>query len=258
MEVFIARLRRKLGAGTIETVRGLGYRVGTAAVSAPSSLRGTLLTGAILWTVGLFVLAGIVATDALFRFPRFPRLFHGMFANVPLAAAVALACLAGGVLQIRRALAALTRLRAGLSLVHAGEHERIAGAFPREVQPLIDDLNALLDHRAQTVRRALSRAGDLAHGLKTPLAVIAREAERDAVGAAAIRAAAPAGGADAPADRLSPGARPGGGGRLHARRVERARRRRGGAGPHADATPRRSGPRHRVGGRRHRRRARPA
>jgi len=28
VEVFIARLRRKLGAGTIETVRGLGYRIG--------------------------------------------------------------------------------------------------------------------------------------------------------------------------------------------------------------------------------------
>lgn len=31
VEVFIARLRRKLGAGLIETVRGLGYRVGGAA-----------------------------------------------------------------------------------------------------------------------------------------------------------------------------------------------------------------------------------
>jgi len=29
VEVFIARLRRKLGAATIETVRGLGYRIGT-------------------------------------------------------------------------------------------------------------------------------------------------------------------------------------------------------------------------------------
>ena len=29
VEVFIARLRRKLGASTIETVRGLGYRIGT-------------------------------------------------------------------------------------------------------------------------------------------------------------------------------------------------------------------------------------
>jgi two-component system OmpR family response regulator len=31
VEVFIARLRRKLGAATIETVRGLGYRVGIGA-----------------------------------------------------------------------------------------------------------------------------------------------------------------------------------------------------------------------------------
>ena len=30
VEVFIARLRRKLGAGAIETVRGLGYRMGAA------------------------------------------------------------------------------------------------------------------------------------------------------------------------------------------------------------------------------------
>ena len=30
VEVFIARLRRKLGAGAIETVRGLGYRIGAS------------------------------------------------------------------------------------------------------------------------------------------------------------------------------------------------------------------------------------
>jgi two-component system, OmpR family, response regulator len=30
VEVFIARLRRKLGASFIETVRGLGYRVGAS------------------------------------------------------------------------------------------------------------------------------------------------------------------------------------------------------------------------------------
>jgi signal transduction histidine kinase len=46
------------------------------------------------------------------------------------------------------------------------------------VQPLVDDLNALLEHREQAVRRAVAKAGDLAHGLKTPLAVLAREADR--------------------------------------------------------------------------------
>jgi signal transduction histidine kinase len=46
------------------------------------------------------------------------------------------------------------------------------------VQPLVDDLNALLAERDQRVQRALAKAGDLAHGLKTPLAVLARDAER--------------------------------------------------------------------------------
>ncbi len=149
-------------------------------MSTARSLRATLLAGAVLWTIGLFVVAGIIATDMLFRFAGFPRFFHGLFINVPVAGTVAVVCLAGGVWQVRRALAALARLRSGLSRVHAGDDGRVGGAFPDEVQPLVDDLNTLLDHRAETVRRALSRAGDLAHGLKTPLAVIAREAERGA------------------------------------------------------------------------------
>jgi len=46
------------------------------------------------------------------------------------------------------------------------------------VQPLVNDLNSLLEHREQIVRRALAKAGDLAHGLKTPLAVLHQEADR--------------------------------------------------------------------------------
>ena len=41
----------------------------------------------------------------------------------------------------------------------------------------MDDLNALLEHRDQMVRRAIAKAGDLAHTLKTPLAVLAHEAD---------------------------------------------------------------------------------
>src|SRR5262249_6777536 len=43
---------------------------------------------------------------------------------------------------------------------------------------LVSDLNALLEHREQAVGRAIAKAGDLAHGLKTPLAVLAHEAAR--------------------------------------------------------------------------------
>jgi len=51
------------------------------------------------------------------------------------------------------------------------------------VEPLVNDLNALLEDRERAVARALTTAGDLAHGLKTPLAVLAQEAEQaDAAG----------------------------------------------------------------------------
>ena len=184
LEVFVARLRRKLGARRDRDRARARLSSGPRRMSAPRSLRAALVSGAALWTVGLFVVAGIVATDALFRFPSFPRMFHSLFVNVPVAAAVAVLCLIGGVLQIRRALAALAGLQRGLSRVHAGEDARVAGTFPREVQPLVDDLNTLLDHRAETVRRALARAGDLADGLKTPLTVIAHEAGRGPIGSA--------------------------------------------------------------------------
>ena len=50
--------------------------------------------------------------------------------------------------------------------------------FPREVEPVVNDLNRLLDRQEQLVRRARDRAGALAHGLKTPLTILAGEARR--------------------------------------------------------------------------------
>jgi signal transduction histidine kinase len=47
-----------------------------------------------------------------------------------------------------------------------------------EVQPVVSELNALLDVQEARVRRALAKAGDLAHGLKTPLAILGQEGER--------------------------------------------------------------------------------
>jgi signal transduction histidine kinase len=74
----------------------------------------------------------------------------------------------------------VTQLRTRLAAVHKGDDRRVGGTYPSEVQPLVDDLNALLAHQEQTVQRAVGKAGDLAHGLKTPLALLAQEAERAA------------------------------------------------------------------------------
>jgi signal transduction histidine kinase len=93
---------------------------------------------------------------------------------------VALAFIVAGVAQVRRGLTPLEGLRARLAAVREGREGRIEGSYPSEVQPMVNDLNALLEHREQVVRRALAKAGDLAHGLKTPLAVLSHEAERAA------------------------------------------------------------------------------
>ena len=91
---------------------------------------------------------------------------------------IAVAFLVGGLFLVRKAMAPFRSLRAGLSLVRDGRNQRIEGDYPSEVQPLVNDLNALLEDRELAVARALTTAGDLAHGLKTPLAVLAQEAEQ--------------------------------------------------------------------------------
>ena len=54
---------------------------------------------------------------------------------------------------------------------------RLDGEYPLK-QPLVSELNELLNNREQRVTRALAKAGDLAHGLKTPLAILYQHAER--------------------------------------------------------------------------------
>ena len=46
------------------------------------------------------------------------------------------------------------------------------------MQPLVDDLNDLLEQQMAAVERARTQAGNLAHGLKTPLTVLAAERRR--------------------------------------------------------------------------------
>jgi signal transduction histidine kinase len=87
-----------------------------------------------------------------------------------------------GLLALRQSLRPFSTLRERLTAVRMGVDRRIEGAYPTEVQPLIDDLNALLEDREKTVKRAVATAGDLAHGLKTPLALLTQEADRAAAG----------------------------------------------------------------------------
>src|SRR5262245_32274211 len=96
------------------------------------------------------------------RYPRYPFYLHGTaMAYTTALIVVVVVSLGAGLWYVSRGLLPLNRLRARLSSVHAGRERRVDGRYPSEVQPLVDDLNALLEHREEAVRRALAKAGDL-------------------------------------------------------------------------------------------------
>lgn len=80
------------------------------------------------------------------------------------------------VFQIRYGLHPLDRLRDALSDIRSGRRQRMPETFPSEVEPVVEEVNALLDHNSALLARARARAGDLAHALKHPLMIIAQEA----------------------------------------------------------------------------------
>jgi signal transduction histidine kinase len=136
------------------------------------SLRGRLVIGVVLWTVGLVVVSNLLISHMIQR--RFP----GPVIHWGAMAVFAISLLSAALLQINAGLAPLVRLRARLAALRDGRELRVDGSYPSEVEPLVNDLNALLEDREQRVARARAKAGDLAHGLKTPLSVLAQEAAR--------------------------------------------------------------------------------
>lgn len=86
-----------------------------------------------------------------------------------LAVALILAMLA----QVRLGLRPLRHLRRAVADIRSGLRERLPDGQPREVQPLADELNALLAQNAANLERARRHVSNLAHGLKTPLATLA-------------------------------------------------------------------------------------
>jgi signal transduction histidine kinase len=140
------------------------------------SFRTRLLIGSIIFAGGLLAVFHMLSL-AMFRHSLRMRLDHASILFV------AFIFIIIGVAQMRRGLSPFDALRGRLAAVRDGRELRLEGRYPSEVQPLVNDLNALLDHRDDAVRRALGKAGDLAHGLKTPVAVLMHEADRaDAAG----------------------------------------------------------------------------
>jgi signal transduction histidine kinase len=146
-------------------------------VTRPLSLRAHLFIGAVLLLIGLFF-GSIVLWHITLGHHDPPDAF---FVLVRHAHAVAIACLAFmalGLWQIQRGWRSIDQIRDHLAGVHEQPDHRLTGRYPAEIAPLAADLNRLLDQRDAMVARASLTAGDLAHGLKTPLAILTQDAAR--------------------------------------------------------------------------------
>jgi signal transduction histidine kinase len=101
---------------------------------------------------------------------------------------IAVLLVAGAFLQAQLGLQPLKVLAGKLKQLREGQAKRLDAPGPDEVRPLVDELNALLGDRDASIARARERAGDLAHGLKTPLTVlnsVARQIEAGKIDGAA-------------------------------------------------------------------------
>lgn len=137
------------------------------------SFSGRVAITSVLWTLGSVAAAVSFTTFHIEHGRQFVIPLH--FSTAGFAAAI---LLVAAILHFRRSLSPFDQLRERLSAVRQGTAGQVTGEYPSEVQPLVDDLNGLLAHQAAAIARAQAKAGDLAHGLKTPLAVLQQDVDR--------------------------------------------------------------------------------
>ncbi len=100
------------------------------------------------------------------------QLTHGLWIILTI---MAIGILALTTLQVSWSLWPLRKLRKNLIEVREGHSTELTGVYPIEIQPVIDDLNALLFHYQELLLRARNHSGNLSHALKTPIAILNNE-----------------------------------------------------------------------------------
>src|SRR5690606_11984697 len=97
------------------------------------------------------------------------RFRQALWGNLGIAAGVLLFLQA---LVLRWSLLPLRRVIAELTKVQRGQLSRMSERHPRELEPLTESINALVDSERENLERQRNTLADLAHSLKTPLAVL--------------------------------------------------------------------------------------
>lgn len=122
---------------------------------------------------GLKTLQIIVAAD---RKPLQEAGYRFAFDILPYLAGLALFLIGASLIQVVFGLKPLAALTTGLDRIRERRGGRLEGVLPKEFEPVETSVNRLLDAQAQAIAKARARAGDLAHGLKTPLTVLSNDA----------------------------------------------------------------------------------
>lgn len=80
---------------------------------------------------------------------------------------------------VRSALRPLERVREQIAQLQQGRRTELDSLVPQELEPLVAQVNHLLSHTEDTLKRSRNALGNLGHALKTPLAVLVSLSERE-------------------------------------------------------------------------------
>lgn len=82
---------------------------------------------------------------------------------------------------VRRALRPLETARNQIAQLQQGQRSQLDTQVPLELEPLVAQINHLLAHTEDSLKRSRNALGNLGHALKTPLAVLLSAASSDAL-----------------------------------------------------------------------------
>ena len=117
-----------------------------------------------------------VAADSALMSEPLQRFTHMLLLTL---GALALGLAIAVLIQLQLALKPLQLLRQRLTAVRSGDTQTLEGQFPQELQPLVNEFNKVLQTNADIVQRARTQAGNLAHAVHTPLAIMGNAAENE-------------------------------------------------------------------------------
>lgn len=92
--------------------------------------------------------------------------------------ALAIILIIAVLIQVSIGLLPLRQIQQELTELQQGKRKSLTNFYPTEIMPIIDEINDFVHSREISAERGRARAGDLAHGFKTPLSILSAQARR--------------------------------------------------------------------------------